>query len=816
MKQSRMKKTVLCLATVLCIAVNLFPFAVHAAGPVITAGDTWRNTRTEAQAEFTSDTTGLYYYLVTPIQVEIPEIDTSGDGTPCAAGEKVTVTVSELTTDSCFLWVVVKASDGTVGDISLIQIPEWDWWTLDEAGLLTIESNKGVTNWNTWLNSMDAFDKIWYQQYVTGVSIWKDVTNVDDDFSGEEYSHLAAYSVEDGNETCTVIDGVLYNKDVTTIYAYPQAKAGTEFDIPSTVDYIGHQAFAGNKNLESVTAGEVRIAQSAFWGAKKLKSFSADAIKNVVAPYAFYNSTNLESISVESDEKFSVDFCAFERCSSLRTFPFDKLESIGHSVFRNCSSLTEIQVPNFISYSAFEGCSSIETIVIPSTVTYLGANAFSGCTNLSSVTFESETPPVIELSAFNPVVSNFRFHVPEGSEDAYIAVLGDDFAEYILDEGVEIYPLFVNGIRVRNDRLTIPCGSGAAVFDAETSTLTLTNAEISQAGGKYGYKGAINSGLPNLNIILVGDNKITAEADSINTGINCNLTISGEGSLDCRGQIDIGRDNTLAYTGGEENGNLIIDGAEVNIGSYIFAQRNITFQGGTAVSIAGTITSNFNGFIKVTGEETAVTAKALSIGNNIYSEQTSIQFIMESGTLTLTGGVSFLSPDDGDTGKYAIRFYDKEVAEILLKGGNLQAAPVSGKVTNILSENIIVDETVEISAGAWDSDLIYTNTPLFVAAQNVVPTDENIAFTEKWKAAESSCIVFAVLYDQDGKVVAIQKVAAAGTNGEQEAVISASGWSTTDTGTLKLFLWRENNMQPVCQNYTAQIDVLTEESGGGK
>ena len=103
-----------------------------------------------------------------------------------------------------------------------------------------------------------------------------------------------------------------------------------------------------------------------------------------------------------------------------------------------------------------------------------------------------------------------------------------------------------------------------------------------------------------------------------------------------------------------------------------------------------------------------------------------------------------------------------------------------------------------------------------MAAQNVVPTDENIAFTAKWKAAESSCIVFAVLYDQDGKVVAIQKVAAAGTNGEQEAVISASGWSTTDTGTLKLFLWRENNMQPVCQNYTAQIDVLTEESGGGK
>lgn len=814
MKGSAVKKTFLCFITIVCIAAGILSITAFAEGPSVTVGDVWRTTRTEAQAEFTSDTTGSYYYIVTPVQEEIPEIDISGEGTPCTASEKVTLTLSELTTDPHILWLVVKDTDGTVGEINQIQIPEWDWWLLDEYGVLTIESNKGVTNWNAWLNSMDDLYKMWYQQSVTGVYIWKDVTNIDDDFTGDKYPNIAAYSVEDVNESCTVIDGVLYNKDVTSIYAYPQAKEGTEFDIPSTVDYIGYKAFASSKYLESVTAGDVTISQSAFSDSKSLKSFSANSIK-WIKNYAFYNCSKLESIAVAGGEKFSVDFCAFERCSSLKTFPFDKIKDTGHSVFRNCSSLTEIQVPDSIEDSAFQGCSSVETIVIPSTVTYIGSNAFYNCSSLSSVTFESETPPNIAPAAFNPVVPGFRIHVPEGSENAYIEALGEDFAEYILDESVELYALFVNGKRVRSDALSIQCGSGTAVFDPKTNTLTLTNAEISQAGGKYGYKGAINSGLTELNIVLVGENKITADADSLNTDINCNLTISGEGSLDCGGQIDIGRDGSLAFTGSEEDGNLIIDGAKVNISKYIFVQSDAVFKGGAKVTVDGKVTANFNGTVTITGEETVVRAKCLAIGNGgCLSEQTSVKLIMESGALTLTDGISYLSPPDGDTGKYAIRFDGKEYAEIRITGGSLRVAVTDGKITNALSDNIIVDETVEISTGAWDSDLIYINTPLFVAANNVVRTAEELTFTAKWKGAESGCIILAAVYDQDGSVIDVQMLTAAETSGEQEVVIPSNSWSADNSGSLKLFLWKENNIQPVCQSHTAQIGAITEQESG--
>ena len=36
------------------------------------------------------------------------------------------------------------------------------------------------------------------------------------------------------------MDGVLYSADMTTLYCYPIAKAGTEFYVPETVDYVEH------------------------------------------------------------------------------------------------------------------------------------------------------------------------------------------------------------------------------------------------------------------------------------------------------------------------------------------------------------------------------------------------------------------------------------------------------------------------------------------------------------------------------------------------------------------------------------------------
>ena len=680
----------------LCLLVGLLPVTAFAAEPTVTPGDAYRTTRTEAVVEFTSDTAGQYYYTAI-LPSDFPEsgeleIDTMGEGTPCNAGETVSVTVGNLTTEPYMFFLVVKDEDGTESEVMYINIPEWDWWTLDENGLLTLESDKGLTYWNDWLKSQDLHYQFYYKQSVTGVNIWKDVTNVDgDSFPASEYPNLRAYTVENGNTSYCAEDGVLYNASKTWLEAYPGGKTDTDFAVPDTVTSISGKAFYGNTKLKNITANKVGIVSQAFAGSA-IETFSANEIVRI-ADWAFYNCKKLTTVTVNGGESFYIDMYAFENCTSLMSFPFNKISDSGFTVFKGCSSLTEIQVPNRVNDNMFAACTGLTKITVPDTVTLIGNYAFEGCTSLISVTFEGATPPTIFSTAFKPTQPAFRIHVPEGSEDAYIEELGEDFAPYILDN-IQQYPLYVNGERIRSDNLTVACGDGTAAFDPATNTLTLTNAAITKYGGEYGYRGAINSGYENLTIVLVGDNTINTNGDSINTDVGCNLVITGDGTLTTNGQLDLGRSS--GYGGNNDTGDLTIDGATVNVGTYLFVHHNITFENGAKVNVAGKITANHQSTVTLDGAATSVTANALSMGNGRDSDQTECKFVLNDGNLTLRDGVEYYQDP-----KISVYFDPNEQGSIELNGGTF-ITESDCKVTNALDENITVADTLAIYNGSWE------------------------------------------------------------------------------------------------------------------
>lgn len=235
-KKKRLMSKLGALMLSLCLLVGLMPVTVFAAEPTVTPGDVYRTTRTEAVVEFTSDTAGEYYYAaILPSEfTQDLEIDTTGEGVPCAAGEKVSVTVGNLTTDLYLLFLVVKGEDGTESEVTLINIPEWDWWTLDENGILHIEADKGLANWKSWLKTQNTLYQMLYKESVVGVNIWKDVNCVIDgrDFPANEYPNLAAYTVEDGNTSYCAEDGVLYNASKVWLKAYPGGKSNTASRLP--------------------------------------------------------------------------------------------------------------------------------------------------------------------------------------------------------------------------------------------------------------------------------------------------------------------------------------------------------------------------------------------------------------------------------------------------------------------------------------------------------------------------------------------------------------------------------------------------------
>ena len=210
-------------------------------------------------------------------------------------------------------------------------------------------------------------------------------------------------------------NGVLFNKNITTLVQYPKGNSRTLYSIPVSVTMIGNSAFSNATSLTSITipSGVTSIGQQAFIYASKLSSitFAEGSKLTSIENDAFYN-TALTSITIPSSVT-SIGQGAFSYVSSLTSITIPAsvtsigiwmfnsalaltsitipsgVTSIGEGMFYNTPSLTSITIPTSvisIGYRAFEGASKLSSISIPSGVTSIGARAFFGASALTSIT----------------------------------------------------------------------------------------------------------------------------------------------------------------------------------------------------------------------------------------------------------------------------------------------------------------------------------------------------------------------------------------------------------------------------------------------
>jgi hypothetical protein len=94
----------------------------------------------------------------------------------------------------------------------------------------------------------------------------------------------------------------------------------------------------------------------------------------------------------------------FYACIALRSVTLPaSLWGIGSSSFAGCTGLASITIPDgvkFIGDSAFARCTSLTSVTIPNGVTQIGS-AFSGCTNLVTVTISPVAREVLAYNAFS-------------------------------------------------------------------------------------------------------------------------------------------------------------------------------------------------------------------------------------------------------------------------------------------------------------------------------------------------------------------------------------------------------------------------------
>ena len=77
-----------------------------------------------------------------------------------------------------------------------------------------------------------------------------------------------------------------------------------------------------------------------------------------------------------------------------------------------------------IEEGAFSGCTELESVTIPENIVVIEDNAFNGCSSLESITLTSETPPEIGTDTFADT-GDCPILVPEGSENEYASTWGE-------------------------------------------------------------------------------------------------------------------------------------------------------------------------------------------------------------------------------------------------------------------------------------------------------------------------------------------------------------------------------------------------------
>jgi len=245
--------------------------------------------------------------------------------------------------------------------------------------------------------------------------------------NGDYMPALTSVNVDEANLYYSSQDGVLFDKNKSSLIFYPMNKSGSSYAIPNGVNHIGNCAFAYGLKLTniSIPPSVTSIGSEAF-ACAGIKNISIPINVTSIGYGTFEGCESLEAVSLLPNIT-AIKANAFANCGSLKSIIIpSNVTAIENSAFQSCGSLSAIEFPGgmqSIGEYAFFKCGSLQEITIPSSVVAIGDSAFGSCSSLKQINVSSGNANFITVDGALYDHSQSRLiSYPAGKTDVYFSI----------------------------------------------------------------------------------------------------------------------------------------------------------------------------------------------------------------------------------------------------------------------------------------------------------------------------------------------------------------------------------------------------------